>query len=179
MGDYNRMMTAVASIIEDYVKQNPNALAEQVTKYLIGDYNWKDVVQYIPDATIANTDTESVKQNKVLASVFNAAVAKTRDFTTLFELLQRVVATVFDAGQILDVLAKVKKNEILGYDDTKSCVRAALLAAQQHCTETTAHFSEARQNAQTGSDDGAEQVADHAAAASATSAALLGLLALL
>merc|ERR1712157_459478 len=173
MGDYNRMMTAVASIIEDYVKQNPNALAEQVMKYLNGDYNWKDVVQYIPDATIANTDTESVKQNKVLASVFNAAVAKTRDFTTLFELLKKVVATVFDEGQILDVLAKVKTNEILGYDDTKSCVRAALLAAQQHCTETTALFNQAVEDLQV------QQAASHAAAASATSAALLGLLALL
>merc|ERR1712157_86908 len=175
MGDYNRMMTAVASIIEDYVKQNPNALAEQVMKYLNGDYNWKDVVQYIPDATMGNTDTESVKQNKVLASVFNAAVAKTRDFTTLFELLQQIVATVFDEGQILDVLAKVKTNEILGYDDTKSCVHAALLAAQQHCTETKAHFQQAVQDLQV------QEVAntDHAAAASATSAALLGLLALL
>jgi len=175
--DYNRMMTAVASIVEEYMKNNPNALADQVINYLTADYNWEDVVQYIPDATIANTDTESVKQNKVLASVFNAVVAKTKDFTTLFELLEKVVATVFDEGQILEVLARVKKNEILGYDDTKSCVHAALLAARQHCTETTAHFSQAMQTYQ--NDNQVEQAADHAAAASATSAALLGLLALL
>merc|ERR1712187_721965 len=83
-------MTAVASIVEEYIKKNPNALADQVINYLIADYSWEDVVQYIPDTTIANTDTESVKQNKVLASVFNAAVAKTKDFTTLFELLKKV-----------------------------------------------------------------------------------------
>merc|ERR1712183_924493 len=153
-------MTAVANIVEQNMKNNPNALADQVTNYLIADYNWKDVVQYIPDATIANADTESVKQNKVLASVFNAAVAKTKDFTTLFELLEKVVATVFDEGQILDVLAKVKRNEILGYDDTKSCVHAALLAARRHCTETTALFSNAVQDLQEG-----QEAADHAAAA--------------
>merc|ERR1712174_13026 len=32
--DYNRMMTAVANIVEDYVKKNPNALAEQVMNFL-------------------------------------------------------------------------------------------------------------------------------------------------
>ena len=143
------LLHAVANIVEDYVKKtDPEPTPQQVVDYLVHDHKWHEVVRYLRDNEPDANDPVDVRQNKIMARVFNVAVTKTNDFTGLYSMMQQVVKFAYSSGSILDTLDKIKNNQILRYDETKACVQAALNAIKDECVATDSKFTAARNNAQ-------------------------------
>ena len=58
------------------------------------DHKWHEVVRYLRDNEPDANDPVDVRQNKIMARVFNVAVTKTNDFTGLYSMMQQVTTTV-------------------------------------------------------------------------------------